>query len=422
MNTLAIINARIVDPASRLDSVGDVYVSQGHIAALGAAPAGFVADQTIDAEGLVLAPGLVDLSVRLPSAHELRAAAAGGVTTLVCPPDGTPTLDEPDSVDRLLHQAKVAKLAQVLPLGALTVALAGSKIAEMAELTAAGCVGFYQGLRPITDTRVLLNALRYAATYGYTVWLTPQEPWLTHDAVAHEGEMATRLGLAAIPAAAEAIALAQYIKLVELTGCRIHVARVYTAEAVRLVMEAKVRQLPITADVAIHHLHQCDRDMGYFDSACRVDPPFAGPSDRDALAIAAANGTIDAVCSDHTPHGADAKLVPFAESAPGVTAVELLLPLALMWGRARQLTLAETLTAITHRPAQLLGREARIAAGSVADLVLFDPDANWRVSESTLVSDGKSTPFFGHELMGRVTHTMVHGQVVFGDCRRGDHT
>jgi dihydroorotase len=418
----SIQQARIVDPASGLDSVGDVHIAAGKIVALGDAPSGFRAERTIAANGRVLAPGLVDLAARLHDigagvraglASELTAAVAGGVTTLVCPPDQRPPLDEPGRVDMLGQRATALQLAHVYPLGALTVGLEGQRLAEMDALTAAGCIGFHQAHRPITDTRVLLNALQYAATLGVTVWLSPEEPWLTRETVAFEGETASRLGLAATPAVAEAMALAQLLKLVELTGCRVHVARLHTAAGVALLADAKRRGLPVTADVAVHHLHCLDQDIGYFDTACRVRPPFGQSRDRAALAAALVSGDIDAIVSDHTPHDEDAKLVPFAEAGEGVTALELLLPLTLSWGRSRNLSLAASLARVTSRPAGLLGKAAAIRVGADADLFLFDPEEAWRVTPDSLQSAGKSTPFSGHELLGRVHVTWVAGRAVY---------
>jgi dihydroorotase len=419
---VAIVNARVVDPSTGRDKPGSIFVEHGSIAALDNAPASFKADETIDAKGLVACPGLVDLSARLREPgfeykatleSEVRAAAAGGVTTLACPPDTDPPLDEPGLVEMLKRRAASLDSSRVYPLGALTVGLKGERLAEMAELTEAGCVGFFQGNAPLPDPATLLQAMRYAATFGYTVWLRPQDAVLAAGGVAHEGEVATRLGLAPIPVIAETIAVRTIVELMSATGARVHLARISSAAAVALVAEAKAKGANLTCDVGVHHLHLCDRDIGDFDAQCNLVPPLRDPSDRDRLRRAAADGTIDAVCSDHTPLDDDAKQVPFGEAEPGATALELLLPLTLQWGQESGLDLAATLGAVTHRAARILGvRAGTFEPGVPADVCLFDPRRAWRVEPGALASQGKNTPFLGLELTGRVIRTLVGGRTV----------
>ena len=417
-----ILDVRVIDPASGRDSVGSIFIADGRIVALDKAPDGFRADETIDAKGLVACPGLVDLSARLREPgfeykatleSEMRAAAAGGVTSLVCPPDTDPPLDEPGLVEMLKRRAASLDGPRVYPLGALTVGLAGERLAEMAELTEAGCVGFSQGNALLPDNGTLLQAMRYAATFGYTVWLRPEDRHLASGGVAHEGEVATRLGLAPIPAIAETVALRTILELMSITGARVHLARLSAATGVALVREAKARGVPITCDVGVHHLHLCDRDIGDFDANCNFRPPLRDPSDRDALRRGVADGTIDAVCSDHTPVDEDAKQLPFAEAEPGATALELLLPLALKWGSEAGLAPAQSLAAITIRAARVLGIPAgTLAAGAAADICLFEPARGWVVHPDALVSQGKNTPFQGLELVGRAARTLVGGRTV----------
>ncbi len=418
---IEIQNARIVDPATGRDETGSLFIADGAFAGVGR-PDGFRADETFDAKGLVACPGLVDLAARLREPgfeykatleSEMRAAVAGGVTTLACPPDTDPPLDEPGLVEMLKRRAASLESARVYPLGALTVGLKGERLAEMAELTEAGCVGFSHGNAPLPSLSTLLNALRYAATFGYTVWLRPEDPDLARDGVAHEGEVATRLGLAPIPVIAETLAIRALLELAAATGARVHLARLSTAAGVALVAEAKARGVPVTCDVAIHHLHLCDRDLGEFDANCRMSPPLRGPSDRDALRRGLADGTIDAVCSDHSPVDEDSKQVPFGEAEPGATGLELLLPLTLQWGRESGLDLAASLAVVTHRAAALLGVPAgTLATGAPADLCLYDPKEPWIVAPARLASQGKNTPFQGLELTGRVVRTYVGGRVV----------
>jgi dihydroorotase len=415
---LLIKGGRVVDPASGRDALGDVFVADGRIAQAGGAP-----DRTLDARGLVVAPGLIDLAARLREPgyehkatleSEMDAAVAGGVTSLACPPDTDPPLDEPGLVDMLRRRAKALSRARVYPVGALTVKLQGKRLTEMAELAEAGCVAFSQANAAIADTQVLWRALQYAATFNLPAWLRAEDPWLAKGGVAHDGEVATRLGLAGIPAFAETIALAQLLELVRATGARVHVCRISSAAGVAMLRRAKHDGLPLTCDVGIHHLHLSEMDLGYFDAHCRIEPPLRSQRDREALAAALADGTIDCAVSDHTPVDEDQKLLPFGEAEPGATGLELLLPLALKWGMERKLSLAQTLARITSDPARILGvASGRIEAGAPGDLVLFDPHAHWRVTPAALKSQGKNSPFLGVELAGRVRATVVAGNVVY---------
>ena len=415
---LLIKGGRVIDPASGRDAVGDVFISDGKISGEKGK-----ADQTIDAKGLVVAPGLIDLSARLREPgyeykatleSEMDAAVAGGVTSLACPPDTDPPLDEPGLVDMLRRRAKVLARARVYPVGALTVKLAGERLTEMAELAEAGCVAFSQANAPLADTQVLWRAMQYAATFGFPVWLRVEDRSLARGGVAHDGEVATRLGLPGIPAFAETIALGTLLQLVRATGTRVHVCRLSTAIAVEMIRAAKKEGLPVSCDVGIHHVHLSEMDLGYYDSHCRLEPPLRSQRDRDALAGGLADGTVDCAVSDHTPVDEDQKQMPFAEAEPGATGLELLLPLLLKWGAARKLPLAKTLARVTSDAARILGvQSGRIEAGLSADLVLFDPQQSWRIAPEVLRSQGKNTPFLGYELTGRVRKTIVAGNVVY---------
>jgi dihydroorotase len=420
---LTITGARVVDPASGHDAKGDLHLADGRVAGLGAAPAGFEAERTVDATGLVACPGLVDLAARLREPgfeykatleSEMQAALAGGVTRLVCPPDTDPPLDEPGLVEMLKHRARSLARTHLYPLGALTVGLKGEVITEMAELAEAGCVGFSQATVPLVDTQVLSRAMLYAKSFGFTVWLQAQDAYLARGGVAHSGPVSGRLGLPGVPVTAETVALNTILELVRSAGCRVHVCRISSAAGVELLRAAKREGLPLTADVAVHHLHLTDVDIGFFDTSCRVDPPFRSQRDRDALCAALADGTIDAVCSDHTPVDDDAKQVPFGEAEPGVTGLELLLPLTLSWARRAGVPLATALARLTcdaERIARCGG--GALAVGAPADVCLFDPDEAWVVSPKTLLSQGHHTPFAGRELVGRVRATWVGGREAF---------
>jgi dihydroorotase len=414
---LLVKGGRVVDPATGKDAVGDVYVADGRIAEPFSRP-----ERTIEAKGLVVSPGFIDLAARLREPgqeykatleSEMAAAVAGGVTSLACPPDTDPPLDEPGLVDMLRRRAKALTRARVYPVGALTVKLEGERLTEMGQLSETGCVAFSQGNAPLADTQVLWRALQYAATFRFPVWLRVEDVWLSKGGVAHDGEVATRLGLPAIPPFAETIALATLLELVRATGARVHVCRLSTAGAVEMIRRAKAEGLPVSCDVAIHHVHLCEMDLGYFDSHCRLEPPLRSQRDRDALARGLADGTIDVLCSDHTPVDEDGKHLPFAEAEPGATGLELLLPLALKWGAAQKLSLAQTLARITSDPARVLGvATGRLAPGAPADLAVFDPAAEFRLTPEALRSQGKNTPFMGYSLTGRVRYTMVAGNVV----------
>jgi dihydroorotase len=418
MAGLHIKNGRLVDPATGRDGRGDLFVEDGRIVERARSP-----ERSIDAKGLVVAPGFIDLSVRLREPgyeykatleSEMDAAVAGGVTSLACPPDTDPPLDEPGLVDMLRRRALSLGRSRVYPIGALTTRLEGRSLTEMAELAEAGCVAFSQANVPLADTQVLWRALQYAATFGFPVWLRAEDAWLAKGGVSHDGEVATRLGLPGIPSFAETVALSTLLELVRATGARVHVCRLSTAGAVELMRRAKAEKLPVTCDVAIHHVHLCDADLGYFDPNCRLEPPLRSQRDRDALSRALAEGTVDCLCSDHTPVDEDGKHLPFAEAEPGATGLELLLPLALKWGRSRELPLAATLARISSEPARILGVDAgRLAPGAPADLALFDPDAPVRITAQGLRSQGKNTPFAGYELAGRVRTTIVGGEVVY---------
>jgi dihydroorotase len=435
---ILIRGGRVIDPASGRDEPADVAIATGRIVTIGRVSADFAAERVLDATGLVVAPGLVDLAARLREPghehegmleSELSAAAAGGVTSLVCPPDTDPPLDEPGLVDMLKFRARKLGLCRLFPLGALTRGLQGEVLTEMAQLTESGCIGFSQADVAIRDTMVLQRAMQYAATYGYAVWLRPQDPWLG-TGVAASGAVATRLGLSGVPVAAETVALHTVFELMRQMGgragrARVHLCRLSSAAGVALLRAAKAEGLPVTADVSIHSLHLTDVDIGYFNPAMRLTPPLRQQADRDALREALADGTIDALVSDHTPVKEDAKNLPFGEAEPGASALELLLSLALKWGAAAGLDMKATLARVTCEPVRVLGdalgslgaSAGRLVEGGVADVCVFDAQAQWSVSAAGLKSQGKHTPFAfestGMALPGRVQATLVAGTVAF---------
>ena len=426
---ILIKGGRVIDPASGYDEKADVALVDTAVAAIKNIASNFVPDTTIDATGCIVMPGLVDLAVRLREpghehegmlASEMAAAVAGGVTSVVCPPDTEPVLDEAGLVEMLRHRAEQLKQARLFPLGALTRNLDGEVLTEMLHLTQAGCIGFSQAEVPLANTQVMLRALQYASTFGFTVWLRAQELHLGKG-VAASGPLATRLGLSGVPVAAETIALHTIFELVRATRARVHLCRISSAAGVALVRQAKLEGLPITCDVSINSLHLTDLDSGYFDSRMRLNPPLRQQFDRDALRAGLADGTIDALVSDHTPVDEDAKALPFAESEPGATGLELLLSLAYKWAQDGGIPLNQALGVVTHRSAAVVGAAlgtfadsaGRLVVGGAADICIFDPHAAWTVEASALRSQGHHTPFGAYELPGRVRATLVGGHLAY---------
>ncbi|MFZ8938690.1 MAG: dihydroorotase [Burkholderiaceae bacterium] len=429
MKTL-IHGGRVLCPASGLDQVADVALADGQVLAVGQVPSGFTPDQQLNASGAWVLPGLIDLCARLREPgqehegmleSELAAAVCGGVTRLVCPPDTDPVLDEPGLVDMLRFRAAQLRLAHVHPQGALTRGLQGQALTEMAELSESGCVGFGQAEHALRDTLVLQRAMQYAATYGFTVWLRAQDAWLG-GGVAASGPLATRMGLSGVPVVAEVIALHTITELMRVTGARVHVCRLSSAAGVELVRQAKAQGLPLTCDISVHNLHLCDHDLGYFDSRAHLQPPLRQASDREALANALADGTVDALVSDHNPLDANAKHLPFAESEPGATAIELLLPLAVKWAQAHNVPLTHALARVTTGPAAVLGGTLPALAGSLqpgapAHVCVCRPSQQATVVGAHLRSQGKFTPFEGAALPVQVVATWVDGHLAFDDTQ-----
>jgi dihydroorotase len=415
-------SGRFIDPKSGTDAIMDVFIAAGKIVGLGESPPGFHANREIDATNMIVCPGLVDLSARLREPgfeykatleSEMAAAVAGGITSLACPPDTDPVLDEPGLVEMLKHRARSLNQAHVYPVGALTQGLKGERLTEMAELRDAGCVAFGQSNMPLPNIRVMMQAMQYASTFGFVVWLRPQDMNLADSGVAHDGEVATRLGLPPVPVCAETVALANIILMTRETGAKVHLCRISSAEGVTMIRAARQQGLPITCDVSANHIHLSEMDIGFFNSNCHLIPPLRALGDRDALRAGLLDGTIDAICSDHAPVDEDHKLLPFAEAEAGATGMELLLPLALKWGAEKKAPLAQVLAKITAEPARILGVETGyLSLGATADLCIFDPEQYWKVEAAALKSQGKNTPFLGMELPGRVKYTLINGNIV----------
>lgn len=421
--TISIRNGRLVDPANAIDACLDLHICDGKILAVGNLPEDFEPDEIIDAAGQIVCPGLIDLCARLREpghehkatiASETAAAASAGITTLCCPPDTDPVIDTPAVAELIQRKAYQAGVARVLPVGALTRGLKGQQLSEMAALKKAGCNIVSNANVPLQNTLVERRALEYAATFGLTCFLHPVDGALLNQGCAHEGPVATRLGLPGVPVAAETVAVARDLALVEQTQARIHFRGLSTAAAVRLIRRARRDQLPASADVSAHQLHLTEMDLDGFNSHCHVEPPLRSLSDRDTLRQAIADGTIPAICSDHQPHEPDAKQAPFPSTAPGISALETLLPLTLRLVSEGVLPLADALARLTSGPAKILGIElGRLEVGRIADVCLFNPQGHWRLETGALISQGHNTPFAGWEFEAQVTCTLLAGRIVY---------
>lgn len=423
MNSLLISGARILDPASGFDGEGWLGIRDGRVIHLGTTAPMEAYAETLDARGLWLIPGLLDLAARLREpghSHkasfrsEIPAALSAGITGIVLPPDTSPAIDSPAIVTRIQRSMKAAGPLRAHLLGALTQGLAGEALSEMSALKQAGCVGVGNGLAPLSNTLIARRALEYANGLGLTVHVFAQDAALSNGGCAHEGPVATRLGLPPIPAAAEVAALRLWISLVEDTGASIHVGRLSTAKGAGLVESAQKRGLPVSADVAVHQLFLTEEDIDGFNAQCHVIPPLRSAEDRDALRVAVRRGVIGTICSDHQPHELDAKTNPFPQTEPGISGLESLLPLALRYAGEVGMPPLDLLARLTTGPAAVIDADAgSLAVGAPADLVLLDPHARWRLLAAAMLSAGRNTPFDGSEMHGRVMRTLVRGQTVF---------
>jgi dihydroorotase len=420
--SISIVNGRLIDPAHGIDDQLDLHVDGEQVVGIGDAPAEFVAHEVIDARGCVVCPGIVDLaaSLREPGyehkatlASEAAAAAAGGITTLVCTPDTSPVIDTTAVIELIHRVARKLGLARILTTGALTRGLAGEQLSEMAALREAGCVAVGNARAPLASTLVERRALEYAATFGLTVFLRPEDRHLRADGCAHEGAVAARLGLPAIPSAAESVAVARDLALAEHTQAKVHFRALSTHTAVRMLGEAQAGGLAVTADVAAHQLHLSEMDIDGFAAECHVSPPLRTTTDRDALRRAVADGTIGAICSDHQPHEPDAKERPFPETEPGISGLETLLGLTLRLVEEGLFDLPTALARLTSGPADIVGLPyGRLGIGSAADVCVFDPEQRWTLHRDRMRSEGRNTPFDGWDFPGRVRYTLFNGRVV----------
>lgn len=424
---LIIKNGLLIDPANNIEHYADIQIIDGKIAAIESANSLSPNDNSkvIDATGLTVVPGLVDCCARLREPgqehkatirSETIAATKAGITTLCCPPDTDPVIDEPAIVELINQKASNSAHSRVVTLGALTAGLHGEHLSEMFALHQAGCVGLSNCRNPIENSLILKRAFAYAATFDLRVFIEPDEHWLSTGGCAHEGKIATRLGLKGIPVSAETIAITRALELVAETGVSAHFGRLSSAQGAELIARAKNEQLPISADVSAHQLYLTEQDISSFNSTYHVIPPLRTQRDLEALRNAVADGTIDAICSDHQPHDIDAKQAPFASTEAGVSALETFLPLCLRLTQQTALNLSDAISKITDSPASILGLEAgKLSVGANADICIFDKDEDWQLSADSINSHGKNSPFLGWNFQGKVKHTIVNGNLLFTD-------
>lgn len=420
-DALLIKGARLLDPATRRDGSGDLLVQDGVIAGLGsvAAPAG---TEVLDGAGMCLAPGLVDLRARICEPGEehkeslqsaAEAAVAGGITTLACRADTDPVIEDPSLVEFIRRRSTQIGLARLRPYSSVTQGTAGKQLTEMGLLARAGCVGFHDGPKPIRDAAVLRRALAYARTFDQVVFDHPEDYALSAGSAMNEGEIATRLGLPGAPAMAERIQVERDLLLAELTGGRLHLGPLTTAASIEAVRHAKKRGIRVTADTAPHYFALNETSVGDYRTFAKVSPPLRGEMDRRAVVAGLADGTIDAIASDHTPEDQDSKRLPFAQAAFGIVGLETLLPLSLELAHGGQVPLLDLLARLTTGPAAILKQPAgRLDLGAAADLVLFDLDRPWRIEVKRFRSKSKNSPFDSRPVQGRVEATLVGGRIV----------
>lgn len=420
---ISIINGRLIDPANNIDKISGIHVHSREIAAIGAPPADYEATIVIDAKDKIVCPGFVDIAAALREpgdentatiASETIAAKVSGITTLICPPNTHPCIDTPAVVELIHRKARKLKNARVLTVGALTKGLEGELLSEMHALKEAGCVAIGNSRKPLASTLVERRALEYAATFDLTVFLRSEDRHLRDNGCAHEGAVAMLMGLPGIPSAAETVATARDLVLAEHTGAKVHFRGLSTAGAAKMIGEARANKQQVSADVAAHQLHLTEMDISNFDARCKVSPPLRTLADRDALRRAVADGTIQAITSDHQPQNQDAKEAPFPAASNGISGLESLLGLVLKLVDEGVMDLSTALARITCGPADILDLPyGRLSVGSPADICVFDLDDYQMLNAKKMLSNGKNTPFDGWELPGRVTQTIFNGRVVY---------
>ena len=421
--SILIKNGRVIDPKNNVDAILDILVVNGKIADLNKNLDPKKAKQIIDASKKIVMPGIIDLQLNLREPgnqykstleSEMKAANAGGVTSMVCPPDTTPILDEPGLVKMLKNKSEVLKRGNVYPLGALTQKLNGKLLTEINDLYDSGCIGFSQAEKPIQDTEVLYRSFQYLSTFNLKAFLRAEDAYLSEKGIINAGEISTRLGLKGIQSISETTAINKILEIARLTKTKVHLNKISTADGLNLIKIAKKNGIDVTCDVSIHQIFLTDNDIGFFNTNCFLKPPLRKESDRLKIIESIVDGTIDAICSDHSPVNEDNKLKPFAESEHGASSVELLMPMIFKLSEEYKIDLSLLIDKITYQPANILEiNKGNLSVNSDADICIFDPNYLWEVNSKTLISEGKNTPFMHQNFTGKVSGTIFNGNIVF---------
>ncbi|PCJ16703.1 MAG: dihydroorotase [Gammaproteobacteria bacterium] len=425
MSSILIQGGRVIDPASQTDQITDILIEQGKIRTIG--PCGDLPSnaerQTINASGLIVSPGFIDLCARLREpgseykgtiASETNAAAASGITRLCVPPDTDPVIDTPAVAALIQDLSETNRRCNVSIIGALTQGLEGQQLSEMYALKQAGCIAVSNAWQPIHSNQTIQRCMEYASTFDLTLFINPQDHALAQNGCAHEGPTASKLGLPTIPETAETIAVAQYLLLAEHTNTRIHFSQLSTQRSLDLIQQAKDRNMQVSADVSAHQLILTDEYLSEFEGVYHLRPPLRSVSNRDGLRAGIRSGVITGICSDHQPHELAAKMAPFEATEPGISSLETLLPLTLRLVDNGSLTLNQAIACLTQGPAAVIqNNEGQIKVGRLANLCIFDPLAEYQLTEQTLKSTGKNSPFLNQTLKGQVRYTVLDGEISY---------
>ena len=421
--SILIKNGRVIDPKNNIDADLDILIVDGKISELNKNLDPKKATQIIDASKKIVMPGIIDLQLNLREPgnqykstleSEMKAANAGGITGMVCPPDTTPILDEPGLVKMLKNKSEALKLGNVYPLGALTQELNGKLLTEINDLYESGCIGFSQAEKPIQDTEVLYRSFQYLSTFNLKAFLRAEDAYLSEKGIINAGEISTRLGLKGIQSISETTAINKILEIAGLTKTKVHLNKISTAEGLNLIKIAKKNGVNVTCDVSIHQIFLTDNDIGFFNTNCFLKPPLRKESDRVKIIESIIDGTIDAICSDHSPVNEDNKLKPFAESEYGASSAELLMPLIFKLSDEYKIDLSLLVNKITYQPSNILEiNKGNLSINSEADICIFDPEHPWEINSKTLISEGKNTPFLNQNFTGKVSSTFFNGNIVF---------
>jgi dihydroorotase len=420
---ILIKNGRVINPSTKCDKVSDVWIDGKKIISTGKKPTGFIPKKVIDATNQIVCPGFVDLGSYLQEpgyehkatiVSEANAAAAGGFTSICCMPKTNPVIDTPAVVELIKEKARGIATPKIYCIGALTEGLKGQVLAEMSALREIGCVGVSNAREAIEDTAVLKNSLEYAASINLTVFMSCEDPWLAKGGSMHDGLVSTKKGLVGIPSSAELIALSKVLILVEQTGVKIHFQALSSGRSVKYITDARRKGLPVSCDVSISHISLCDQDISDYDPNYHIRPPLRSLKDKNALINGLKKGQVDAISPCHEPQDADSKASTFSSSEPGISSYDTFLSLLWTLVRNGQLTDRRAIELASCAPGEVLGKSGSgIVVDGMADICVFDPNLIWTTHPNNIISHGKNTPFLNREILGKVTHTIADGQIIY---------